>query len=177
MGITLGEVVNDMGNGVPKGRKLKAVQTGGPSGGCIPADLMNLTVDFDSLKNVGSIMGSGGMIVMDDRTCMVDIAKYFTEFLIDESCGKCNTCREGLKHMAGALNRICSGRGKIEDITLLEDLCEVISNASLCGLGASAPNPVKSTLKYFRSEYIAHIRDKKCPAKVCKALLKYKYFT
>jgi NADH:ubiquinone oxidoreductase subunit F (NADH-binding)/(2Fe-2S) ferredoxin len=173
MGITLAEIVYDIGNGIPKGRKLKAVQTGGPSGGCIPADQMNLQVDFDSLKNVGSIMGSGGMIVMDDHTCMVDIARYFTEFLIDESCGKCNSCREGLKHMAEALNRICSGLGENKDITLLEDLCEVVSNASLCGLGASAPNPVKSTLKYFRSEYITHIQDKKCPAKVCKSLLKY----
>ncbi|HJO93497.1 MAG TPA: NADH-ubiquinone oxidoreductase-F iron-sulfur binding region domain-containing protein [Victivallales bacterium] len=173
MGITINEVVNGIGGGVPKGRKLKAVQTGGPSGGCIPTSMMDLPVDFDSLTAVGSMMGSGGLIVMDDRTCMVDVAKYFTGFLVEESCGKCNSCREGLKHMVEVLTRICCGNGKNGDIELLEDLCDIIGSASLCGLGTSAPNPVKSTLKYFRNEYIAHILDKKCPAKVCTALIEY----
>jgi len=173
MGTPLGEIVNDIGGGVPEGRSLKAVQTGGPSGGCIPAELMQLPVDFDSLQDAGSMMGSGGMIVMDDSACMVDVARYFVEFLVDESCGKCSSCREGLKHMHAILNRICAGHGRESDIALLEDLCDVIANASLCGLGTSAPNPVLSTLRYFRGEYEAHIHDRKCPAKVCKALLRY----
>ena len=173
MGITLGEIVNDIGGGVPEGRTLKAIQTGGPSGGCIPANMMNLPVDFDSLNKAGSMMGSGGMIVMDDHACMVDVARFFTEFLMDESCGKCASCREGLRQMGAVLSRICAGEGKEGDIELLEDLCDVIANASLCGLGTSAPNPVLSTLKYFRGEYEAHIRDKKCPAKLCTKLLTY----
>ncbi len=173
MGITLGEIVNGIGGGVPEGRTLKAVQTGGPSGGCIPASLLDLPVDFDSLTEVGSMMGSGGMIVMDDTACMVDVARYFVEFLVDESCGKCTSCREGLKHMYAILSRICAGKGQDGDIALLEDLCDVIANASLCGLGTSAPNPVLSTLKYFRDEYEAHIHDRKCPAKVCRDLLTY----
>jgi len=173
MGITLGAIVEEIGGGVPEGRTLKAVQTGGPSGGCIPAGHMNLPVDFDSLQDAGSMMGSGGMIVMDDSACMVDVARYFVEFLVDESCGKCTSCREGLKHLLGVLNRICAGEGREGDIALLEDLCDVISSASLCGLGTSAPNPVLSTLQYFRGEYEAHIRDKACPAKVCSALLTY----
>lgn len=173
MGITLGEIVNGIGGGVPEGRTLKAVQTGGPSGGCIPAHMMNLPVDFDSLTEAGSMMGSGGMIVMDDHACMVDVARFFTEFLMDESCGKCASCREGLRQMGAVLGRICAGEGREGDIELLEELCDVITNASLCGLGTSAPNPVLSTLKYFRSEYEAHIRDKKCPAKLCSKLLTY----
>jgi NADH:ubiquinone oxidoreductase subunit F (NADH-binding) len=173
MGIKLGEIVNGIGGGVPEGRTLKAVQTGGPSGGCIPADRMDLPVDYDSLTEVGSMMGSGGMIVMDDHSCMVDVARYFTEFLMDESCGKCSSCREGLRQMGAVLNRICAGQGRIEDLQLLEDLSDVIADASLCGLGTSAPNPVRSTLRYFREEYVAHIRDRKCPAKVCRALLTF----
>ncbi len=173
MGITLGAIVDEIGGGVPEGRTLKAVQTGGPSGGCIPAEHMNLPVDFDSLQDAGSMMGSGGMIVMDDSACMVDVARYFVEFLVDESCGKCTSCREGLKHLMGVLDRICGGNGREDDINLLEDLCEVIGEASLCGLGTSAPNPVLSTLRYFRHEYEAHIRDRRCPAKVCSALLTY----
>ncbi len=173
MGIQLRDIVNEIGGGVPKGKQLKAVQTGGPSGGCIPARLMDLPVDFDSLAEVGSIMGSGGMIVMDNSACMVDVARYFIEFLMDESCGKCTSCREGLKQMGLVLNRICSGAGREGDIELLEDLCDVIANASLCGLGTSAPNPVLSTLKYFREEYAAHIRERKCPAGVCSALVRY----
>ena len=173
MGITLGEIVNEIGGGVPEGHELKAVQTGGPSGGCIPADLMHLTVDFDSLTEAGSMMGSGGMIVMDDTACMVDVARYFVEFLVEESCGKCSSCREGLRHMYAVLSRICLGEGRAGDIELLEDLCEVIGSASLCGLGTSAPNPVLSTLRYFRDEYEAHIERKQCPAKVCRSLLTY----
>jgi len=173
MGITLGAIVNDIGGGVPEGRTLKAVQTGGPSGGCIPASLMNLPVDFDSLEEAGSMMGSGGMIVMDNTSCMVDVARYFVEFLVDESCGKCASCREGLKHLHAVLSRICNGQGREGDLELLADLCDVIGSASLCGLGTSAPNPVLSTLRYFRDEYVAHIRDRKCPAKVCRPLLHY----
>jgi NADH:ubiquinone oxidoreductase subunit F (NADH-binding)/NAD-dependent dihydropyrimidine dehydrogenase PreA subunit len=173
MGIKLKEIVNDIGGGVPRGKTLKAVQTGGPSGGCIPASLMDLPVDFDSLTQIGSIMGSGGMIVMDNSTCMVDVARYFTEFLMDESCGKCTSCREGLKQMGSVLNLICAGQGREGDIDLLAELGDVIANASLCGLGTSAPNPVLSTIKYFRDEYEAHIRDHKCPGGVCQALIRY----
>ncbi len=173
MGMSLREIVDDIGGGVPEGRTLKAVQTGGPSGGCIPASMTDIPVDFDSLAKAGSMMGSGGMIVMDDTACMVDVARFFIEFLVDESCGKCSSCREGLKHMHAVLRRICEGEGKDGDIELLQDLCDVIKSASLCGLGTSAPNPVLSTLKYFRNEYEAHIKDKKCPAKVCKSLLRY----
>ncbi len=173
MGISMRTIVNEIGGGVPKGRSLKAVQTGGPSGGCIPEKLLDLPVDYDSLAKAGSMMGSGGMIVMDDRACMVDVARYFIEFLTDESCGKCASCREGLRQMNAVLHRICSGAGREGDLTLLEDLCDVIANASLCGLGTSAPNPVLSTLRYFRDEYEAHIRDRKCPAGVCKELVVY----
>ncbi|MBU1855552.1 MAG: NADH-quinone oxidoreductase subunit NuoF [Verrucomicrobia bacterium] len=174
MGIKLKDIVGEIGGGVPEGKQLKAVQTGGPSGGCIPAALMDIPVDFDSLTQAGSMMGSGGMIVMDNSACMVDVARYFTEFLMDESCGKCTSCREGLKQMGQVLNRICAGKGREGDIELLEDLSDVIANASLCGLGTSAPNPVISTLRYFREEYEAHIRDKKCPAGVCPALVQYR---
>ncbi len=173
MGMSLREIVNDIGGGVPEGRTLKAVQTGGPSGGCIPADMTDIPVDFDSLTKAGSMMGSGGMIVMDDTTCMVDVARFFVEFLVDESCGKCSSCREGLKQLHSVLRRICDGGGRDGDIELLEDLCDVIKSASLCGLGTSAPNPVLSTLRHFRGEYEAHIRDRKCPAKVCRNLLHY----
>ncbi len=173
MGTTLGDVVNEIGGGVPKGRTAKAVQTGGPSGGCIPAGQFGLPVDYESLTQAGSIMGSGGMIVMDDHTCMVDIARYFLGFLEDESCGKCFPCRVGTQRMKEVVTRISEGRGREEDLDLLEDLGWLVGEASLCGLGQSAPNPVLSTVRYFRDEYLAHIRDRKCPAKVCKQLITY----
>ena len=174
MGITLREIVYDIGGGIPEGKKFKAVQTGGPSGGCIPESLIDLPVDFDRLTEVGSMMGSGGMIVMDESTCMVDIAKYFMNFLKDESCGKCTSCREGTKRMHEILTEITEGRGKIDHIDLLEELGWVTAEASLCALGGTAPNPALSTIKYFRQEYEKHILDKQCPAKVCRALLQYR---
>jgi NADH-quinone oxidoreductase subunit F len=174
MGITLREIIHDIGGGIIGGKRFKAVQTGGPSGGCIPESLLDLPVDFDRLDEVGSMMGSGGMIVMDEKTCMVDVAKYFTNFLKDESCGKCTSCREGTKRMYEVLNRITEGHGQEGDVELLEDLAFVTAEASLCALGATAPNPVLSTIRYFRDEYDAHIRDKKCPAGVCKALITYR---
>ena len=174
MGIRLREIVYDMGGGIPGGKRFKAVQTGGPSGGCIPESLIDLPVDFDRLTEVGSMMGSGGMIVMDESTCMVDVAKYFTNFLKDESCGKCTSCREGTKRMHEILTEITEGRGTIEQIDLLEELGWVTSEASLCGLGMTAPNPVLSTIRYFRDEYREHILNKRCPAKVCRALLEYR---
>jgi NADH-quinone oxidoreductase subunit F len=173
MGITLRKIVYDIGGGIPKGKKFKAVQTGGPSGGCIPESLLDLSVDFDELTKAGSMMGSGGMIVMDENTCMVDIAKYFVAFLEGESCGKCLPCREGLKQMREILTDITEGEGKEGDIELLERLSRTMVDASLCGLGMTAPNPVLSTTRYFRDEYEAHIRDKKCPAGVCKELVAY----
>jgi NADH:ubiquinone oxidoreductase subunit F (NADH-binding)/Pyruvate/2-oxoacid:ferredoxin oxidoreductase delta subunit/(2Fe-2S) ferredoxin len=173
MGVSLREIVFDMGGGIPKKKKFKAVQTGGPSGGCIPEQFLNLGVDFGELTKVGSIMGSGGMIVMDQDTCMVDVARYFLDFLKDESCGQCNPCREGIKRMLEILNGICEGDGKEGDIELLEELGSMVQRFSLCGLGTSAPNPVLTTILYFRDEYEAHIRDKKCPAGVCKALFHY----
>jgi len=173
MGITLREIVYDIGGGIPGGKKFKAVQTGGPSGGCIPESLLDLPVDFDRLTEVGSMMGSGGMIVMDENTCMVDVAKYFINFLRDESCGKCTSCREGNQRMYEILNGITEGRGRPGDIELLEELGWVIAEASLCALGGTAPNPVLSTIKYFRDEYEAHIEEKRCPAGVCKALIQY----
>ena len=173
MGITLRKIVYDIGGGIPKGKKFKAVQTGGPSGGCIPESLLDLPVDFDELTKAGSMMGSGGMIVMDENTCMVDIAKYFVAFLEGESCGKCLPCREGLKQMREILTDITEGEGKEGDIELLERLSQTMVDASLCGLGMTAPNPVLSTTRYFRDEYKAHIRDKKCPAGVCKELVAY----
>ncbi len=173
MGIPLREIVYDIGGGIPKGKKFKAVQTGGPSGGCIPAELLDLPVDYDKLTEVGSIMGSGGMIVMDENTCMVDIAKYFLNFLRDESCGKCLSCREGLDRMYEILNDITEGHGTMEQLNLLEELAPVVKEASMCGLGQTASNPVLSTLRYFRDEYEAHIKSKKCPAGVCKALIEY----
>jgi NADH:ubiquinone oxidoreductase subunit F (NADH-binding)/NAD-dependent dihydropyrimidine dehydrogenase PreA subunit/(2Fe-2S) ferredoxin len=174
MGMTIREIVFDIGGGIPGRGTLKAVQTGGPSGGCIPASLIDIPVDFDKLAEVGSIMGSGGMIVMDDTTCMVDIAKYFMNFLKDESCGKCTTCREGTRRMYEILDGITQGKGKESDIELLEELSWVMQEASLCALGQTAPNPVLSTLRYFRDEYEAHIKDKRCPAGVCKALITYR---
>ncbi|MBI2869718.1 MAG: NADH-quinone oxidoreductase subunit NuoF [Chloroflexi bacterium] len=173
MGITLRDIIYKIGGGIPKGRKFKAVQTGGPSGGCIPESLLDLEVDFDELTKAGSMMGSGGMIVMDDTTCMVDIAKYFINFLREESCGKCVPCREGLQRMWEVLNDITEGRGNDGDIELLEILSEALKEGSLCALGTTAPNPVMSTLRYFRDEYEAHIRDKTCPAGVCKELITY----
>jgi NADH-quinone oxidoreductase subunit F len=168
MGTTLREIVFDIGGGIPKGRKFKAVQTGGPSGGMIPERLLDLPVDFDELTKAGSMMGSGGMIVMDDKTCMVDMARYYTTFLEGESCGKCLPCREGLRQMKYILDGITQGRGKKRDIKLLEELSTTLVEASLCQLGSSAPNPVISSIRHFRDEYEAHIRDKKCPAGVCK---------
>ena len=173
MGITLREVIYDVGGGIPGGKRFKAVQTGGPSGGCIPESLLELAVDFDELTKVGSMMGSGGMIVMDENTCMVDIAKYFLTFLEGESCGKCLPCREGIKRMREILTDITEGRGKDGDIELLERLSMAIIDSSLCALGTTAPNPVLTTIRYFRDEYEAHIRDKRCPAGVCKELITY----
>jgi len=173
MGMTLREIVFDIGGGILKGKKFKAVQTGGPSGGCLPESMLDLRVDFDELTNAGSMMGSGGMIVMDEDTCMVDLARYFIDFLKGESCGKCTPCREGLKQMSVILTRICNGEGKPEDIDTLESMAETIKDTSICGLGGTAPNPVLSTLKYFRHEYEAHINDKKCPGRACKALIKF----
>jgi NADH:ubiquinone oxidoreductase subunit F (NADH-binding)/(2Fe-2S) ferredoxin/NAD-dependent dihydropyrimidine dehydrogenase PreA subunit len=174
MGISLREIIYDMGGGIPGGKKFKAVQTGGPSGGCIPESLIDLPVDFDRLTEVGSMMGSGGMIVMDESTCMVDVAKYFMNFLKDESCGKCTSCREGTKRMHEILVEITEGRGTMEHIDLLEELGWVTAEASLCQLGGTAPNPVLSTLRYFKDEYKEHILNKRCPAKVCRQLLHYK---
>lgn len=173
MGIKLREIVFDIGGGIPNGRKFKAVQTGGPSGGCLPESMLDLHVDFDELTKAGSMMGSGGLIVMDDRTCMVDVARYFTHFLTEESCGKCTPCREGVARMLEILNRICEGKGEEGDVELLEELSETIIDASLCALGGTAPNPVLSTIKYFKNEYEAHIKDKRCPAGVCKNLITY----
>jgi NADH:ubiquinone oxidoreductase subunit F (NADH-binding)/(2Fe-2S) ferredoxin len=173
MGTTLADVVNEIGGGVPAGRVCKAVQTGGPSGGCIPAEQLDVPVDYESLTQAGSIMGSGGMIVMDDHTCMVDIAKYFLGFLEDESCGKCFSCRVGTQRMKEIVDRISRGKGKEEDLQLLEDLAWLVGSTSMCGLGQSAPNPVLTTLRYFRDEYLAHIKDHRCPAKVCKELITY----
>ncbi len=173
MGITLREIVFDIGGGIPNGRAFKAVQTGGPSGGCLPEDKLDLPVDFDTLQEAGSMMGSGGLIVMDDRTCMVDVARYFIQFLLDESCGKCTPCREGLSCLDEILTRITTGQGRIEDLGLLEDLGAALSDGALCGLGQTAPNPVLSTLRHFRSEYEDHILRSRCPAGTCKALIKY----
>jgi NADH-quinone oxidoreductase subunit F len=173
MGTTLYEIIYDMGGGIPNGRKFKAVQTGGPSGGCIPESLLDIPVDFDKLTEVGSMMGSGGMIVMDDRSCMVDVARYFLAFLKEESCGKCVPCREGVRRMSDILEDICAGKGKEGDVELLETMSQSIADGSLCALGGSAPNPVLSTIRYFREEYDAHIKDHRCLAGVCKALITY----
>jgi NADH-quinone oxidoreductase subunit F len=173
MGMTLREIIYNIGGGIRDGRKFKAVQTGGPSGGVIPESLLDTPVDFDELTKVGSMMGSGGMIVMDEDTCMVDVARYFLDFLAGESCGKCIPCREGIHQMLKILNRICAGEGREGDIELLEEIAEVVQVSALCALGQTAPNPVLSTIKYFRDEYEAHIKEKRCPAGVCKALISY----
>ncbi|GAB4248383.1 NADH-ubiquinone oxidoreductase-F iron-sulfur binding region domain-containing protein [Deferrisoma sp.] len=173
MGMKLREIIYDIGGGIPRGKRFKAVQTGGPSGGCLPEEMLDLPVGFDELTQAGSMMGSGGMIVMDEDTCMVDVARYFIEFLTDESCGKCVPCREGLRQMLSILTRICRGEGTEADLEKLEDLSLTASEAALCGLGKSAPNPLASTLRYFRHEYEAHIRERRCPALVCKDLIAF----
>ncbi|MBE6938529.1 MAG: NADH-quinone oxidoreductase subunit NuoF [Ruminococcaceae bacterium] len=173
MGTTLREVVEDIGGGIPNGKKFKAAQTGGPSGGCIPEKFLDVPIDFDNLTAIGAMMGSGGLIVMDEDNCMVDIAKFFLEFTVDESCGKCTPCRIGTKRLLELLDKITSGNGTLEDIDKLEELCYYIKNNSLCALGQTAPNPVLSTLKYFRDEYVAHVVEKRCPAGVCKGLLSF----
>ena len=173
MGTTLREIVEEIGGGIPGGKKFKAAQTGGPSGGCIPAEHFDVPIDYDNLIAIGSMMGSGGLIVMDEDTCMVDIAKFFLEFTVDESCGKCTPCRIGTKRLYEMLDKITRGEGTLEDLDKMEELCYHIKSNSLCGLGQTAPNPVLSTLKYFREEYEAHVVDKKCPAGVCKKLLSY----
>ena len=173
MGTTLREVVEDIGGGIPNGKKFKAAQTGGPSGGCIPAHLIDTPIDYDNLLAIGSMMGSGGLIVMDEDNCMVDIAKFFLEFTVDESCGKCTACRIGTKRLLELLDKIISGNGEMEDIDKMQELAMYIKSNSLCGLGQTAPNPVISTLRYFKDEYIAHIVEKRCPAGVCKKLVRY----
>ena len=172
MGITLKEIIYDLGGGIQGGKKFKAVQTGGPSGGCIPEVYLDMPVDFDSLTKLGSMMGSGGMIVMDERSCMVDVARYFLNFLVQESCGKCTPCREGVRRMHEIVDRICRGDGCRGDVEHLEELGKAIQLSSLCGLGQSAPNPVLSTIRFFKEEYIAHIEEKRCPAGICKDLIK-----
>ena len=174
MGTTLREIVEEIGGGIPGGKKFKAAQTGGPSGGCIPAEHFDVKIDFDNLMAIGSMMGSGGLIVMDESTCMVDIAKFFLEFTVDESCGKCTPCRVGTRRMLEILDKITKGQATMEDLDKLEELCYHLKENSLCALGQTAPNPIISTLRYFKDEYIAHIVDKKCPAGVCKDLLQYK---
>ena len=174
MGTTLRTIVEEIGGGIPNGKKFKAAQTGGPSGGCIPASLIDTPIDYDNLIAIGSMMGSGGLIVMDEDTCMVDIAKFFLEFTVDESCGKCTPCRVGTKRLLELLNKITDGNGTMEDLEKIDELAQFIKSNSLCGLGQTAPNPVLSTLRYFRDEYVEHIVNKRCPAGVCKALLNYK---
>ena len=173
MGTTLRTIIEDIGGGVPNGKKFKAAQTGGPSGGCLPASMLDIAIDFESLAAAGSMMGSGGMIVMDEDNCMVDIAKFFLEFVIDESCGKCTPCRIGTKRLYDLLCKITDGNGTLEDLDTIEELCYHLKNSSLCALGQSAPNPVLSTMKHFREEYIAHVVEKRCPAGVCKNLLHF----
>lgn len=174
MGITLREIIYDIGGGIPKKKKFKAVQTGGPSGGCIPEELLDLPVDYESLTKAGSIMGSGGMIVMDEDTCMVDLARYFLKFTVEESCGKCNPCRVGTRHMVEILDKICNGEGEPEDLEKLDFLAKTVKSTSLCGLGQTAPNPVLTTMKYFMDEYKEHVYDKRCRALICKALITYR---
>ena len=173
MGTTLREVVEEIGGGIPNGKKFKAAQTGGPSGGCIPASLIDTPIDYDNLIAIGSMMGSGGLIVMDEDTCMVDIARFFLDFTVDESCGKCTPCRVGTKRLLEILDKIIAGNGELSDLDELEELANYIKSASLCGLGQTAPNPVLSTLRRFRDEYVAHVVDKRCPAGVCKKLLRF----
>lgn len=174
MGTTLRTIIEDIGGGIPHGKKFKAAQTGGPSGGCIPASLIDTPIDYDNLIAIGSMMGSGGLIVMDEDNCMVDIAKFFLEFTVDESCGKCTPCRIGNKRLYEMLDKVTKGEATMEDLDKMEALCHYIKENSLCGLGQTAPNPVLSTLRYFRDEYVAHVKDKRCPAGVCKALVSFK---
>ena len=173
MGTTLREIIYDIGGGIPNGKKFKAVQTGGPSGGCIPAEYLDMPIDYDNLKKIGAMMGSGGMIVMDETTCMVDVARFFLDFTVDESCGKCTPCRIGTRRLLEMLDKITSGNGTLEDLDKMEELCKYIQANAMCALGQTAPNPVLSTLKYFRDEYEAHVVEKRCPAGVCKNLMHY----
>jgi NADH-quinone oxidoreductase subunit F/NAD(P)H dehydrogenase (quinone)/NADP-reducing hydrogenase subunit HndC len=173
MGTPLRTIIFEVGGGIPKKRKFKAVQLGGPSGGCVPEEFIDTPVDYESIAKVGAIMGSGGMIVMDDRTCMVDMARFFLDFIQDESCGKCTPCREGTKRMLDILDKITEGKGEPGDIDTLEELSGIIKDSALCGLGQTGPNPVMSTLNYFRDEYEAHINEKRCPAKRCSHLLEF----
>ncbi|MBR4287297.1 MAG: 4Fe-4S binding protein, partial [Clostridia bacterium] len=173
MGTTVREIIYDIGGGIPNGKKFKAAQTGGPSGGCIPASCLDTPIDYDNLVAKGAMMGSGGLIVMDEDDCMVDIAKFFLKFTVDESCGKCTPCRVGTRRLLEILEKITSGKGTMEDLERMEYLCNYIKENSLCGLGQTAPNPVLSTYQRFRDEYIAHVVDKKCPAGVCKDLVTY----
>jgi bidirectional [NiFe] hydrogenase diaphorase subunit len=168
MGITLREIIYEIGGGIPDGKKFKAVQTGGPSGGCIPEKFLDMPLDYESLVTAGSIMGSGGMIVMDETSCMVDVARFFMDFCMTESCGKCVPCRVGTAQMHRLLTSIVRGEASLDDVTRLEDLCDLVRSTSLCGLGQSAPNPVLTTLRYFRDEYEAHIKERRCPAGRCK---------
>jgi len=173
MGITLREIIYEIGGGIPDNKPFKAVQTGGPSGGCIPSSLIDLSIDYESLKEAGAMMGSGGMIVMDEDTCMVDVSKFFIQFTNDESCGKCSACRDGSAALLEVLTRISNGEGRQGDVEFLEELGPAVKDASMCGLGQTLPNPVLSTLRHFKDEYLAHINDKNCPAKICKPLIKY----
>ena len=173
MGTTLREIVEEIGGGIPNDKKFKAAQTGGPSGGCIPAKYLDIQMDYDNLLEIGSMMGSGGLIVMDESTCMVDIAKFFLEFTVDESCGKCTPCRVGTKRLLEMLTDITEGKADMQELEKMENLCHYIKENSLCGLGQTAPNPVLSTLQYFRDEYVEHIKEHKCRARVCKAMLRY----
>ena len=173
MGTTLREIIYDIGGGIPHGKKFKAAQTGGPSGGCISAENLDVPIDYENLAAIGSIMGSGGLIIMDEDNCMVDIAKFFLEFTVDESCGKCAPCRIGTRRLLELVTKVTEGKATMEDLDKIEDLCLAIKSSSLCALGQTAPNPVISTLRYFKDEYIAHIKDRTCPAHVCKALVRY----
>jgi len=177
MGTTIKSIVYDIGGGVPNGKEFRAIQTGGPAGGCLPAELIDMTIDFEALQHAGTIMGSGGLIVMDESTCMVDVARYFTRFLEYESCGKCYSCRKGTQRMRELLDDICDGHGTMEHLDLLEELGQMVNTASMCGLGQNAANPVLSTLRYFRNEYEDHIKELRCPAGVCTALIQYKIVT
>jgi NADH:ubiquinone oxidoreductase subunit F (NADH-binding) len=174
MGITLREIVFSVGGGVPDGREFKAAQMGGPSGGCVPAEFLDLPIDYESVKQIGAIVGSGGLIVMDDTTCMIDVARFFLDFTQKESCGKCVPCRVGTRHMVDILQKISDGEGEPGDLSKLEKLAKVVKSGSLCGLGQTAPNPVLTTIKYFKDEYEAHINEKRCPAGVCKELITYR---
>jgi NADH:ubiquinone oxidoreductase subunit F (NADH-binding) len=173
MGITMREIVFDIGGGILNDKRFKAVQIGGPSGGCLPEQLLDTPIDYESLTDAGAIMGSGGLIIMDEDTCMVEVARYFLSFTQDESCGKCPPCREGTKHMLNILTNITQGKGRDGDIELLAKMSTLIKSTSICGLGKTAPNPVLTTLRYFQNEYEAHIKNKKCPARVCKTLITY----